>query len=282
MKNFKVFLALLAMSVCGFGVSAQFNSIRVTVPTLNKVAVINADGINLRQSPNTSSAKLVEVGAGDFMSIGFGLRPESRYESVTPCRLTRGTIVPVLAERGEWIQIAAYDNEPWIMKKFCTIKNFTDLNITAPNIRYAEVPPMYGPAGLSDIFFNFEINEMDGNKLFIGKKINNVVYGKSFWFSCSKDESLPKTGIVCDVSDGFNIRYGANVPTVQPGSADWLATVDFSRLPEAKVREIISKAALLAVHVPDVAIYLTINGNLEVWRFDPDNVSAPKTTITIP
>lgn len=160
----------------------------VTPPPFQKFITLTTTGVNLRQRPTTSSARLVweENEMGDLMLTWTTSSRNSSIQSpVDP------TVLAVVGESGDWYQVIVDDyfgaQKAWIMKKFCNDATTRMLKASETSFKLITSGPY------ANYFFGDEETE-GGFKLYIGKIIEGYwVAARTCFYNC--DETAATTTI---------------------------------------------------------------------------------------
>lgn len=153
------------------GALAMNAEINFTAPQLpvTQYVEINADGINLREKPSTSSKKLAwecEPGTDAcqyvFITKGNGCHPDL------------GEVFPYISEEGDWVQLyfCGYESIPnivWTMKKFVNI-----IGEPAPlTAKEKEKLDIYDIPSMPGYALWIYQGPYDENELYIGRKVGD-------------------------------------------------------------------------------------------------------------
>lgn len=275
----KLFIAAIA-AVMSVAAMAQTPAFSLKVPENLKVAKVLKPGVNLRQEPNTTSAKL-----NDWMTF---------EKATTSYSLPVGAYVPVIEEKDGWLHIAVAGYNampqlviayPWIKASFCSI---TDLESFGGkfNPNRVEIKPMAFPAPYSGLIFTGNDGGMDDPADFnFGFIDHNILYCKPFvgtlgimWDSSVAGDGLQFT----KGNNGSSIRYNPDKVPQWINSDTGGTMLNFSKLSGAqagKVVNFINGANNLT------AIIFTAPGKTErtSWYFDWGKLpNLPYKTVTIP
>lgn len=188
-----------------------------------------ANNVNLRQMPNTQSAKLYNV-PSDFEPPCFMQTPES-YN--TPYQLMDKDILRVLGEEGDWYKLSVVGIEAYAMKKFFAVVSPSD-----HEWEYAQLPS----GKCKGYYVYYEENEMDGATTFyFGKK-----HGKGILFTKISHLWWSDSLVKADYSTGGLALEYVGVPQVLRNGRK---CIDWSRVPDSFVDYIVSKSNPCQVEV---------------------------------
>ena len=124
----KFFFALVAVVGMALQCVAQ-DAVTLKLPKWSKFVRVNAEGVNLRKSPSTSSPRLMKVNVHSSYDYYHGVyNPmvswNQNEKDGSPFRYEKETICPVVDETSDWYRIYVKPGiEAYIMKKFCTVES---------------------------------------------------------------------------------------------------------------------------------------------------------------
>lgn len=142
----KVLVLLIAI----VGLTGQsMAQMTLKVPKWNKFVKINAEGVNLRKSPNRNSPKLLSRGWDWSTEFSWTAK-----EDFATFHLEPGIILPVLKETDEWYCLyfaypaystLLWSSEIYIMKQYCT--EVSPIGISRSDYMYGELEEVPGTKG---------------------------------------------------------------------------------------------------------------------------------------
>ena len=116
---FALIAIVAGVSMCGGNDSETSGENKLQ--TWDKFVKITADGVNLREEPNTNSDRLMMIEHPIGYTITWTPQEESIYEDdvIKPYHIRKNYVCPVVDETEKWYKINIEDYHAYIMKKFC-------------------------------------------------------------------------------------------------------------------------------------------------------------------
>ena len=118
------------MAVTGVACHAQYVGLDVSMPKVDKVIEVTADGVNMRKSPSAAAPKLVRLCYDETDNCCYGWSNDRREPGVVAfaAPASKGDVFMVTSETDEWYGVIAYENTPvFISKKYAQEADLTPI-----------------------------------------------------------------------------------------------------------------------------------------------------------
>lgn len=270
-KNLILFtLTLLSLHVC-----AQTNVI-VKEPNVERFAIIQADGVNLRKATNAQSQKLMYKEEEVYANCFWGApNAKAKGYSIYPAQPAKGEVYPILSENGDWLQILYNtENKPYLKQQFCQIKTSADLK----EITQADLSDRYlrQTGAFKDwCFERFEDPEAGDNGIRLGlKKGKYIVFAYLARVIPLYDPKLTtayrieKKKACDDCMEEWILYFGKSVATniEKLSDTEWYAQLDISKFTDKQLAEVFTKAP--GEGLDTQTVFLKFKGDSELHMFE--------------
>lgn len=118
------------MAVTGVACHAQYVGLDVSMPKVDKVIEVTADGVNMRKSPSAAAPKLVRLCYDETDNCCYGWSNDRRERGVVAfaAPASKGDVFMVTSETDEWYGVIAYEDTPvFISKKYAQDAELTPI-----------------------------------------------------------------------------------------------------------------------------------------------------------